>query len=68
MLNDPLMLQGPLSPGSPLQNGNLKQQIMILMIILDEGSECEPVEPLAHIWVWNLRYGASIPFRVDCWS
>jgi hypothetical protein len=49
MLNNPLMLQGPLSPGSPLQNGNLKQQIMILMIILDEGSECEPVEPLAHI-------------------
>ena len=38
MLNNPLMLQGPLSPGSPLQNGNLKQQIMILMIILDEGS------------------------------
>jgi len=22
--------------------------MMILMIILDEGSECEPVEPLAH--------------------
>jgi hypothetical protein len=35
----------PLSLGSPLQNGNLKQQIMILMIMLEEGSECELVEP-----------------------
>ena len=42
-------VERPFSPGFPLQNGNLKQQIMILMIILDEGSECEPVEPLAHI-------------------
>jgi hypothetical protein len=30
MLNDPLMLQGPLSPGSPLQNGNLKQMKILM--------------------------------------
>jgi hypothetical protein len=44
----PSMLKGnptPLSLGFPLQNGNLKQQIMILMIMLEEGSECELVEP-----------------------
>ena len=46
MLNDPLMLQGPLSYGFPLQNGNLKQQIMILMIILDESSK---VNLLSHL-------------------
>jgi hypothetical protein len=30
MLNDPLILQGPLSPGSPLQNGNLKQMKILM--------------------------------------